>query len=83
VLREEVNNFYFAYINNVLIYSSGSRKDYKEKVKGIVQKLEAARLHLDVNKSEFSVKKTKYLRFVIKAGQGVSIDLEKVLAITA
>jgi hypothetical protein len=43
----------------------------------------ATRLYLDVNKSEFSVKKTKYLRFIIKVGQGVSIDLEKVLAITA
>jgi hypothetical protein len=83
VLREEVNNFYSAYINNVLIYSSGSRKDYEEKVKGIVRKLEATKLYLDVNKSKFSVKKTKYLRFVIKAGQGVSIDLEKVLAIIA
>jgi hypothetical protein len=68
VLLEEVNNFYSAYINNVLIYSSGSRKDYEEKVKGIVQKLGAAKLYLDVNKSEFSVKKTKYLRFIIKAG---------------
>ena len=59
------------------------RKDYKDKVKGIVQKLGAARLYLDVNKSEFSVKKTKYLGFILKAGKGVSIDLEKVSAITA
>jgi hypothetical protein len=59
------------------------QKDYKDKVKGIIQRLGAARLYLDVNKSKFSVRKTKYLGFIIKAGQGVSIDLEKVLAITA
>ena len=59
------------------------QKDHEDKVKGIVQKLGAARLHLDVNKSKFSVKKTKYLGFILKAGKGVSIDLEKVLAIMA
>ena len=59
------------------------QEDYKDKVKGIIQKLGAARLYLDVNKSKFSVKKTKYLGFIIKAGQGVSMDPEKVSAITA
>ena len=78
-----MDDFCSAYIDDVLIYSNGSRKDYKDKVKGIVRKLGAAGLHLDVDKSEFSVKKTKYLGFIIEAGQGVSIDLEKVLAITA
>jgi hypothetical protein len=83
VLREEVDDFCSAYIDHVLIYSNGSQKDYEDKVKGIVWKLGAAKLHLEVDKSEFSVKKTKYLGFIIKAGQGISMDLEKVLAITA
>jgi hypothetical protein len=78
-----VDDFCSAYINNVLIYSNGSQKDHEDKVKGIIQKLRAAGLHLDVDKSEFSVKKTKYLGFIIKAGQGVSMDPEKVSAITA
>ena len=78
-----MDNFCSAYINDVLIYSSSSQKDHKHKVKSIIQKLEAARLYLDVDKSEFSIKKTKYLGFIIKVGQGVSIDLEKVLAIIA
>jgi hypothetical protein len=67
-LQEELDNFYSTYIDNVLIYSNGSRKDYENKVKGIVRKLGAAGLYLDVNKSEFSVKKTKYLGFIIEAG---------------
>jgi hypothetical protein len=45
--------------------------------------LGAAGLHLDVDKSEFSVKKTKYLGFIIEAGQGMNMDPEKVSAITA
>ena len=78
-----MDDFCSAYINDVLIYSNGLQKDYENKVKGIVRKLGAARLYLDVDKSEFSVKKTKYLGFIIEAGQGVSIDPEKLLAITA
>jgi hypothetical protein len=83
VLREEVDNFCSAYIDNVLIYSNGSRKNHEDKVKSIIRKLEAAGLHLEVDKSEFSVKKTKYLGYIIEAGQGVSMDPEKVSAITA
>jgi hypothetical protein len=83
VLREEVDNFYSAYIDDVLIYSNGSQKDHEDKVKSIIQKLGATGLHLDVDKSEFSVKKTKYLGYIIKAGQGISMDPENLSAITA
>jgi hypothetical protein len=83
VLQEEVDDFCSAYIDDVLIYSNGSRKDHEGKVKGIIRKLGAAGLHLDVDKSEFSVKKTKYLGYIIEAGQGLSMDPEKVSAITA
>jgi hypothetical protein len=83
VLWEEVDDFCSAYIDNVLIYPNGSWKDHEDKVRGIVRKLGAAGLHLDIDKSEFSVKKTKYLGFIIEAGQGVSMDPEKVSAITA
>jgi hypothetical protein len=83
VLRKEVDNFCSAYIDDVLIYSNGSQKDHEDKVKGIIRKLGAAGFHLDVDKSEFSVKKTKYLGFIIEAEQGVSMNLEKVSAITA
>jgi hypothetical protein len=83
VLRKEVDGFCSAYIDNILIYSNGSQKDHEDKVKDIIQKLRAAGLQLHVDNSEFSVKKMKYLGFIIKAEQGVSMDPEKVSAITA
>jgi hypothetical protein len=83
VLREEVDDFCSVYIEDVLISSNGSRKDHEDKVKGIIRKLGAAELHLDVDKSEFSIKKTKYLGYIIEAGQDVSMDPKKVSAITA
>ncbi|KAF9700524.1 hypothetical protein EKO04_001724 [Ascochyta lentis] len=60
-----------AYVDDVLIYSSGTREEHEAKVKEIVQKLGAAGLHLDVGKSEFSVKSTKYLGFIIEAVKGI------------
>jgi hypothetical protein len=48
-----------------------------------VQKLSKAGLHLDIGKSEFLVKKTKYLGFIIKAGKGIRMDLDKIAAIKA
>jgi hypothetical protein len=83
VLRKEVDGFCSAYIDNVLIYSYGSQKDHEDKVKDIIRKLRAAGLYLHVDKSKFSVKKMKYLGFIIKAEQGISMDPEKVSAITA
>jgi hypothetical protein len=50
-------------------------------VRAIIRKLGEAGLQLDIKKSEFCVKKTKYLGFIIKAERGIAIDLEKVLAI--
>ena len=36
---------------------------------------------MDIKKCEFEVKTTKYLRFIIEAGKGISMDLAKVAAI--
>ena len=48
-----------------------------------MQRLGAAGLHLDIGKSKFSIKTTKYLEFIIKARKGIYIDLDKVTAIKA
>jgi len=76
-----LDDFCSAYINNILIYLLGTLEDYKAKVRTVVEKLGAASLQLDIRKSEFGVKKTKYLGFIIKARKGISIDLEKVRVI--
>ena len=70
-------------MDDVLIYLSGSKTEHKAKVKQIVQRLGAAGLHLDIGKSKFSVKTTKYLGFIIEARKGIRIDPDKVTAIKA
>ena len=83
VLRDFLDEWCSAYVDDVLIYSSGSKTEHEAKVKQIVQRLGAAGLHLDVGKSEFSVKTTKYLGFIIEAGKGIRMDPDKVTAIKA
>ena len=47
----------------------------------MLSKLQIARLYVDIKKCKFEVKSIKYLRFIIKAKKGISIDLIKVAII--
>ncbi|KAL5596445.1 uncharacterized protein BROUX77_007129 [Berkeleyomyces rouxiae] len=80
-LREHLDDFCSAYLDDVLIYTDGSRKEHMEKVELVLKKLGDAGLCLDLNKCEFAVTETKYLGFIIQAGQGVKVDPAKVAAI--
>jgi predicted aspartyl protease len=81
VLREFLDIFCTAYIDDVLVYTDGSRKDHMDKVRSVLQRLSEAGLGLDPKKCEFAVTTTKYLGFIIDAGQSVRMDPEKVRAI--
>ncbi|KAF4492180.1 Transposon Tf2-9 polyprotein [Colletotrichum fructicola Nara gc5] len=81
VLREYLDDFATAYMDDVLIYSNGSRQDHEAKVKLVLRKLALAGLRLDPHKCAFSVKTVKYLGFIITAGVGISCDPEKLKAI--
>jgi hypothetical protein len=81
VLREHINIDASAYVDDVLIYSDGTQQDHERRVRAIIRKLGEAGLQLDIKKSEFCVKKTKYLGFMIEAERGIAMDPEKVLAI--
>jgi len=43
--------------------------------------LHDADLQLDINKCEFEMQLTKYLRFIVEVDKGISINPEKVKAI--
>ncbi|KAM4064003.1 reverse transcriptase (RNA-dependent DNA polymerase) [Hirsutella rhossiliensis] len=47
VLREWLDDFVTAYLDDVLIYSSGSKADHEAKVRQVLQALADAGLHLD------------------------------------
>ena len=72
---------YTAYVDDVIIYLSGTHVDHMEKVELVLKKLLAARLYLDPKKYEFIRKIIKYLGFIVEAGGGIRTDLEKVQVI--
>ena len=64
ILIKYLNNFCFAYLNDILIYLAICEK-YKIHVKRVITVLIAYRLQVDIKKSEFFVIKTKFLGFII------------------
>ena len=80
-LQEYLDIFCSVYVDDVLIYSSGSRRQHQEHVRKVLARLQEAGLQLDISKCEFEVKETKYLGFILEAGKGIRIDPEKVKAI--
>ena len=80
-LREYLDEFCSAYLDDVLIYTDGDLEQHRDHIRKVLEKLQKAGLYLDIKKCEFEVKETKYLGFIVQAGQGVKMDPEKVKAI--
>lgn len=81
VLGDILEDFVTAYLDDVLVFSSGSRRDHMKKVREVLRRLQAAGLNLDRDKCEFAVKQVKYLGFIVEVGMGVRTDPEKVAAV--
>lgn len=58
-LREYLDEFCSAYIDDVLIYSDGSLSDHREKVRKVMKRLLDAGLQVDIDKCEFEAKTVK------------------------
>ena len=80
-LREFLDEFCSAYIDDILIYSNGSLADHRKKVKQVLARLRDAGLQIDIDKCEFEATSVKYLGFIVEAGKGIRVDPEKVQAI--
>ena len=65
-----------AYLDDILIYSF-NELEHKAHIKQVVEQLQAARLQADIKKCEFSVKRTKYLGFIILT-DSIRVDPDKV-----
>ena len=81
VLQDYLDEFVSAYVDDIIIYSSSSRDDHRVKVQQVLKKLLKAGLQCDIEKSEFEQTSVKYLGFIVRAGEGISVDPKKVEAI--
>jgi len=75
ILFDYLDDFYTAYLDNIIIYSK-NKLEYKEYVYKVLQRLHEASLQANIRKLEFSVKRTKYLKFIININK-IKADLEK------
>lgn len=80
-LREHLDLDATAYMDDVLAYTSGGREDHWRSVRSILEKLDKAGLYLDIDKCDFMCKEVKYLGFIIRAGESITVDPAKVKAI--
>lgn len=77
-LREFLDDFASAYLDDVLIFSD-TLEEHEEHVRKVIEKLHAAGLQIDVDKCEFHVQQTKYLGLIITT-DGIQMDPAKVAA---
>ena len=64
MLFDYLNVFYITYLNNIIIYFNNPLK-YKIYIKKILACLQKYGLLINICKSEFYIKKIKFLRFFI------------------
>ena len=70
-----------AYLDDVVIYSSGSRQEHRDLVKKIIRALGDSGLQLDWDHSDFESSSIEYLGFIIEPGVGIRADPDKIKAI--
>ena len=67
------------YLDNIIIYLN-SKKEYKEYIKWVLNRLYKKYILVIIKKYKFYTKKTDFIRFIIKLKQ-ISIDLKKIKTI--
>jgi ribosome-interacting GTPase 1 len=68
-----------AYLNDIIIYLN-SVKEHKKHIKWVLKKLYKENMPVAVKKYKFYIKKTDFVKFIIKLRQ-ISIDPKKIKAI--
>jgi hypothetical protein len=76
VFTEELNRFVMVFINNIFVYSK-SRKEHKEHLRIVLQRLCDHQLYAKFSKCEFWLTEVQFLHDVVSS-EGISMDLSKV-----
>ena len=76
VLREYLDIFCTAYIDDILIYSS-SMNEHRNHMEKVLKAIKKAGLQLDISKCEFHVTETIYLGLIISK-DGIKMDPKKI-----
>ena len=81
LLYDILDDFVTAYLDDILIYSK-TRDEHIQHVREVLKRLQSAGLQIDLKKSEFFTKRTRYLGLIITPN-GIEMDPEKVHTISS
>ena len=79
ILSGLLDDFCTAYMDDILIYSEDPL-EHEAHVAQVLERLKDAGLQVDIKKSEFAVKRTKFLGLIIST-EGIEMDPEKTKAV--
>ena len=79
ILFNYLDVFYIVYLDDILIYLEDPL-EYETYIKKVLKQLYSVSLQANIKKSEFSVTRTKYLRFIVTI-DNIEVDLQKVKVI--
>ena len=65
VLKEHLNEFIIAYLNNIIIYLD-LEEEHKKHVKWVLERLYTENIPIAIKKCKFHTKKTDFIGFIIK-----------------
>jgi hypothetical protein len=80
-LQNFLNKFCSVYVNNILIFTDELLHQHWNHVWKILLQLWEVSLQIDIDKCEFEVKSTKYLKFILKVRKNIWINSQKMKAI--
>ena len=80
VLRQYLDIFVTAYIDDVLVYTNGTLEEHKQHVKTILHALQKAGMRLHLDKSVFHMKEVEYLGLILTT-EGIRMDDTKTAAV--
>ena len=76
MLREHLDKFIIAYLDNIIIYSNSKEEHFKY-IKQVLQRLTDKKMLVAIKKCKFYTIKTEFYRFIIKLKK-LNIDLKKI-----
>ena len=79
-LREYLDDFCIAYMDDVLVYTNGTLEEHIQHVRKVLKRLQEHELYVKLEKCEFHVQETRFLGFIISP-DGIAMDPDRIKTI--
>jgi hypothetical protein len=75
IFMNYLNEFVIAYLNDIIVYNNSKKKHIKH-VRKVLQRLRETEIQIDVDKCEFHITKTKFLKMIVERDE-IKMNLKK------